>query len=64
MRSIIEDHAIVYLNYLEAPKPPAELFGQPKGRAHRTETWTEDLTKACLYLYLSLLPVNQELIHE
>ena len=26
--------------------------------------WTDDLIKACLYLYLALLPTNHKLFHE
>ncbi|KAF6211989.1 hypothetical protein GE061_012506 [Apolygus lucorum] len=67
LRSSIEDHAVNYLNFLKSKQLPAELFGKSQGRLNRgwaDKSWDEDLTKACLYLYLSLLPVNQELIHE
>lgn len=30
----------------------------------KSEVWTEDTIKLCLYLYLGLLPVNHKLIHE
>ncbi|BET00821.1 symplekin [Nesidiocoris tenuis] len=63
LRPIIEERALGYLNYLKYPRPAMELFGPELGRPFRSETWNDDCTKACLYLYLSLLPLSQELIH-
>ncbi|XP_014288732.1 symplekin isoform X2 [Halyomorpha halys] len=64
LQTVIEEYAIYYLGFLKLTKPPEALFGLHKGRPHLSEVWTDDSIKACLYLYLSLLPINQELIHE
>ncbi|KAG8333354.1 hypothetical protein J6590_000498 [Homalodisca vitripennis] len=64
LQSIIEEYAILYLTFLRLPKPPEVLFGPDKGRPERSEYWTEEAIRACLYLYLVLLPIKQELIHE
>lgn len=55
-RQIIEDFALMYLRYLLEPIPPQHLFPSP--------AWTEDYTKICMQLYISLLPVNHKLIHD
>lgn len=64
LQSIIEEYAIFYLTFLRLPKPPEVLFGADKGRPERAENWTEEAIRACLHLYLTLLPIKQELIHE
>ena len=64
LRSIIEEYAIMYLGFLQLPAPPDVLFGAERGRPARAETWTDGPTKACLYLYLELLPHEHRLIHE
>uniref|UniRef100_A0A1B6C9A1 Symplekin n=1 Tax=Clastoptera arizonana TaxID=38151 RepID=A0A1B6C9A1_9HEMI len=64
LQSIIEEYAIFYLGFLRLPKPPEVLFGADRGRPDFSDTWTDEAIKACLYLYLVLLPINQELIHE
>lgn len=64
LHSIIEEYAIFYLGFLRLPKPPEVIFGPDRGRHERSDVWTDEAIKACLYLYLILLPVNQQLIHE
>ncbi|XP_064484219.1 symplekin-like isoform X2 [Ornithodoros turicata] len=59
-RSIIEDFALTYLRYLLEPTPPRHLLHEPIAPS----TWTEDYIKICMQLYLSLLPVNNKLIHD
>lgn len=64
LRSIIEEYAIMYLGFLQLPAPPDVLFGAERGRPSRADSWAEGPTKACLYLYLELLPHEHRLIHE
>ncbi|XP_026294194.1 symplekin [Frankliniella occidentalis] len=64
LRSIIEEYAIMYLGFLQLPAPPDVLFGAERGRPSKADTWAEGPTKACLYLYLELLPHEHRLIHE
>ncbi|XP_054261874.1 symplekin-like [Macrosteles quadrilineatus] len=64
LQSIIEEYAVFYLTFLRLPKPPEVLFGPDKGRPERADSWSDEAIRACLYLYLTLLPVKQELIHE
>ncbi|XP_034233611.1 symplekin [Thrips palmi] len=64
LRSIIEEYAIMYLGFLQLPAPPDVLFGAERGRPARADSWAEGPTKACLFLYLELLPHEHRLIHE
>jgi len=64
LRSIVEEYAVLYLGFLKLSSPPDMLFGAEKGRPAKTDTWSESPTRACLYLYLELLPHEQRLIHE
>lgn len=64
LRNIIEEYATFYLGFLRLPQPPDVLFGAEKGAPVASEKWTENVIKCCLRLYLSLLPHNEELIHE
>lgn len=59
-RPIIEDFALTFLRYLLEPTPPRHLLHDPVA----VTTWTEDCIKICMQLYLSLLPVNNKLIHD
>ena len=58
---IIEKYAIMYLKFLLNPGPPTALFTEDRGRSQAMSVWMEDTVKVCLYLFLSLLPKNQEL---
>lgn len=79
LRSIIEEYAMLYLSFLRLPSPPDVLFGPDRGRVKSTIPviecrnatgeatpipWNEEAVRACLYLYLALLPLNEEMIHE
>ncbi|XP_069686905.1 symplekin isoform X1 [Periplaneta americana] len=64
LRSIIEEYAIFYLGFLRLPQPPDVLFGMDRGRPVKIDMWNEDIVRVCLYLYLALLPINENLIHE
>ncbi|XP_046643772.1 symplekin-like [Daphnia pulicaria] len=63
-RRVIEDYALMYLKFLLLEEPPALLCGPEKGRSEIITTWTEEITKACLYLFLAILHSNEKLIHE
>lgn len=54
----------MYLGFLQLPAPPDVLFGAERGRPARADSWAEGPTKACLFLYLELLPHEHRLIHE
>ena len=59
---IIEAYSVMYLDFLLSPAPPEMLFGEDRGRTHHAgQGWNEEITKVCLYLYLSLLPKNLQL---
>jgi symplekin len=64
LRSIVEEYAIFYLGFLRLQQPPEVLFGEERGRPVTVKEWSDNIVRACLYLYLSLLPINEILIHE
>lgn len=64
LSEIVTEVATVYLKYLLLETPPDSLCSHNFGRPNEPNEWTEPLVKACLYLYLALLPLNQALIHE
>lgn len=64
LRSVIEEYAVLYLGFLRVRQPPDVLFGKDRGRPIKSDIWSEDIVKVCLYLYLVLLPINEKLIHE
>ncbi len=64
LRRVIEDYALMYLKFLLLEEPPALLCGPEKGRTEVITTWTEEMIKACLYLFLAILHSNEKLIHE
>lgn len=64
LRRVIEDYALMYLKFLLLEQPPAVLCGTEKGRVEVVTTWTEEIIKACLYLFLAILHSNEKLIHE
>lgn len=64
LRRVIEDYALMYLKFLLLDQPPALLCGLEKGRNELVTTWTEEIIKACLYLFLAILRLNEKLIHE
>lgn len=64
VREVVAECAGEFLRYLLQKSPPKELCSQHLGRPPPIKEWTEPTVKACLYLYLALLPLNQALIHE
>ncbi|KAK5608570.1 hypothetical protein CRENBAI_023687 [Crenichthys baileyi] len=56
-------HPLEYLQLLVHPNPPSLLFGADKD-TEVAAPWTEDTVRQCLFLYLSLLPLNHRLVHE
>ena len=60
---MIEKYAVVNLEYLLQSEPPASLCAPERGRTEVATTWTEDLIKSCLYLYLAVLCCNEQLVH-
>lgn len=63
LRLVIEEFARMNLEFLKLPKPPESLCGVNQGRL-KSETWSDDFIKACLLPYVSLLPANENLIHD
>ncbi|XP_038135078.1 symplekin [Cyprinodon tularosa] len=63
LRDYIEKFALNYLQLLVHPNPPSLLFGADKD-TEVAAPWTEDTVRQCLFLYLSLLPLNHRLVHE
>ncbi|CAH1792448.1 unnamed protein product [Owenia fusiformis] len=64
LKGPIEKYALAFIKHLLQAKPPRNLFGQDRGRPDVREVWTDDTIKICLYLYLTLLPLNHKLMHE
>lgn len=64
LSSIIEEYSVFYLGFLKLPLPPDVLFGIDRGRPEKADSWTEETIKACLYLLMALLPINEKMIHE
>jgi len=60
---IIEDYSVMYLRFLLNPTPPTMLFGEDRGRPLVEQSWTEDIVKVCLYLFMSLLPQSKKLFN-
>lgn len=63
LRDYIEKFALNYLLLLVHPNPPSLLFGADKD-TEVAAPWTEETMRQCLFLYLSLLPLNHRLVHE
>ncbi|XP_035029774.2 symplekin [Hippoglossus stenolepis] len=63
LRDYIEKFALNYLQLLVHPNPPSLLFGADKD-TEVASPWTEETVRQCLFLYLSLLPLNHRLVHE
>ncbi|XP_023219943.1 symplekin-like [Centruroides sculpturatus] len=62
LRTHIEEFALKSLKYLLNNSPPAVLVSDRSRPL--SGTWTEEYTKVCLHLYLTLLPINHKLIHD
>lgn len=63
LREYIEKFALNYMQLLVHPNPPSLLFGADKD-TEVAAPWTEETVRQCLFLYLSLLPLNHRLVHE
>lgn len=65
LRRSIEEYALMYLNFLLLDDPPALLYAPEKGRTAPEDElqWSDELVKACLYLFVKILPYNEKLIH-
>uniref|UniRef100_A0AAR2JBN1 Symplekin n=1 Tax=Pygocentrus nattereri TaxID=42514 RepID=A0AAR2JBN1_PYGNA len=63
LREYIEKFALNYMQLLVHPNPPSLLFGVGDD-TEVASPWTEETVRQCLYLYLSLLPLNHRLVHE
>ncbi|KAJ3592170.1 hypothetical protein NHX12_007298 [Muraenolepis orangiensis] len=63
LRDYIEKFALNYMQLLVHPNPPSVLFGADKD-TEVAAPWTEESVRQCLFLYLSLLPLNHRLVHE
>lgn len=63
LRDYIEKFALNYMQLLVHPNPPSVLFGADKD-TEVAAPWTEETVRQCLFLYLSLLPLNHRLVHE
>lgn len=63
LRDYIEKFALNYMQLLVHPNPPSLLFGADKD-TEVAAPWTEETVRHCLFLYLSLLPLNHRLVHE
>lgn len=63
LREPIDEFVSKNLEYLKVTQPPEKFFGHGQGRLEGAETWNDDLAKACLQGYVSLLPYNEVLIH-
>uniref|UniRef100_A0AAQ4R1J0 Symplekin n=1 Tax=Gasterosteus aculeatus aculeatus TaxID=481459 RepID=A0AAQ4R1J0_GASAC len=63
LRDYIEKFALNYMQLLVHPNPPSLLFGADKD-TEVASPWTEETVRQCLFLYLSLLPLNHRLVQE
>uniref|UniRef100_A0A8C2DQ12 Symplekin n=1 Tax=Cyprinus carpio TaxID=7962 RepID=A0A8C2DQ12_CYPCA len=63
LKDCIEKFALTYMQFLVHPNPPSLLFGAGED-TEVASPWTEETVRQCLYLYLSLLPLNHRLVHE
>ena len=61
-KNIIEEYGVMYLKFLLKPSPPSLLFSEDRGRSQVVGVWMDDTVKVCLYLFLNLLPRNQNLL--
>lgn len=58
----IEAHALLWLGFLEQNTPPGNIFTAEHGRPEPVGAWSEPLAKACIALFLALLPYRQSLV--
>lgn len=59
-------YAFNRLKYLSLATPPSELINEFMEETQEmldSSTWTEDMIKSCLYLFLDLMPLNHKLVN-
>lgn len=65
LQPAIERFALMNLEYLRYQQPNDCLFGPNQGRLEGGgNAWTDDIVKACLMLYMALMPANESLVHD
>merc|ERR1719315_928586 len=62
LTNIIEEYSVMYLRFLLLARPPDMLFGDDRGRPVVVATWTEEMVRVCVHLYLAILPRSQKLL--
>jgi len=62
LASIIEEYSVMFLKFLLLGRPPDMLFGEDRGRPEVVTTWTDEIIKVCLHLYIALLPKCKRLL--
>ena len=62
LSSIIEEYSVMFLKFLLLGRPPDMLFGEDRGRPIITTSWTDDIIKVCLNLFMALLPKCKKLL--
>jgi len=62
LTNIIEEYSVMYLRFLLLVRPPDMLFGDDRGRPVVVATWTEEMVRVCVHLYLAILPRSQKLL--
>ncbi|KAK4880146.1 hypothetical protein RN001_008292 [Aquatica leii] len=63
LKSSIEKFIQLHLDFLRLSQPPMSLFGDSQGRLMGGDSWNDDLVRCCLLPYVSILPINQNLVH-
>uniref|UniRef100_A0A914WJ65 Symplekin/Pta1 N-terminal domain-containing protein n=1 Tax=Plectus sambesii TaxID=2011161 RepID=A0A914WJ65_9BILA len=64
IRPDVKEFVGTLLENVLRPQPPPVLFGEEQGRPVRMMVWDEHTIRACLYLYLNLLPLDHSLIQK
>ncbi|XP_053670228.1 symplekin [Anopheles nili] len=62
MTEDIEKNALIWLGYLENENPSEPMFAAEYGRSELPRTWTEELAKVCLGLFLEVMVYDQTLL--
>jgi len=62
LTNIIEEYSVMYLRFLLLARPPDMLFGEDRGRPLLVTSWTEEIIRVCLHLYLAVLPRSPKLL--
>lgn len=51
-----------FVRFLLEARPPDMLFGEDRGRPVVVASWSEEMIRVCLHLYLAILPSSQKLL--